>query len=135
MIKKFHHLGIAVKDLDKAIAFFGKIYGTKLIWRAAYADQKFETVLVGTGELRFELLAPLDQGSFIAKFIEDKGEGIHHISLEVDQFGEVIADFKAKGIKMMGETDTDDFKATFIHPQGTFGVLTEVIEPKGGWGL
>lgn len=135
MIKKFHHLGIAVKDLDKAIAFFGKIYGTKLIWRAAYADQKFETALVGTGELRFELLAPLDQGSFIAKFIEDKGEGIHHISLEVDQFGEVIADFKAKGIKMMGETDTDDFKATFIHPQGTFGVLTEVIEPKGGWGL
>lgn len=134
VIKGFNHIAVAVRDLEKAMAFFEKTYGTEVIWRAAYEDQKFETALVGAGDLRFELLAPIGQGGFIAKFIEDKGEGIHHMSLEVDQFGEVIADFKAKGLKVMGEADTDDFKAAFIHPQGNFGILTEVIEPKGGWG-
>jgi methylmalonyl-CoA/ethylmalonyl-CoA epimerase len=134
MIKKFHHAGIAVKDLEKAISSFGKIFGTRLIWRAVYEDQKFETALVGNGDLRFELLASLGSESFITKFIENRGEGIHHISIEVDQFDHVIEDFMAKGLKVMGETDTEDFKATFIHPQSNLGVLTEIIEPKGGWG-
>lgn len=116
------------------MAFFETTYGTKLIWRATYEDQKFETALVGAGDLRFELLAPLGEGSFIAKFIEDKGEGIHHMSLEVGRFEETIAAFKAKGLKVMGEADTENFKAAFIHPQGNYGVLAEIIEPKGGWG-
>jgi methylmalonyl-CoA epimerase len=134
MIKKFHHIGIAVKDLEEAIAFFGKTYGTKLIWRVTYPEEKFETALVGAGDVRFELLAGLGADSFIVKFIEERGEGIHHLSLEIEQFDLVYEGFKEKGLKTMGKADTEDFKAAFIHPKGNFGVLTEIIEPKGEWG-
>lgn len=133
-MKKFHHIGIAVKDLEDAIAFFHKAYGTELIWRAVYEEEKFETALVGTGDLRFELLSGLGADSFIKKYVEDRGEGIHHVSIEVDHFEQVREALKEKGLKMMQKTDTKDFKATFIHPKGNLGVLTEIIEPKDAWG-
>jgi methylmalonyl-CoA epimerase len=134
VIKGFNHVGIAVKDLTNAIAFFEKVYGARLVWQETCLEEKFETALVAVGHLRFELLSSLDPDSLVSKFIESRGEGIHHMSLEVEQFGEVIADLKEKGLTVMAETDTKDFKAAFIHPQGNFGVLTEIIEPKGGWG-
>ena len=133
MIKRFNHVGIAVKDLDKAVAFFEEVYGARLIGRDRYEDQQFETAMVGIGEMRLELIASLDPGSFIAGFIKEQGDGIHHMSLEVDQFEQVIDDFKAKGLKVLGETDNANFKAAFIHPQGNLGILTEIVEPKRGW--
>jgi methylmalonyl-CoA/ethylmalonyl-CoA epimerase len=134
VIKKCNHVGIAVKDLDKALAFFEKTYGTRLIRRDRYEEQQFESALVGIGELKLELLAGLHPGSLVNRFIENRGEGLHHLSLEVDRFDDVITAFKAQGLKVMGETDTRDFKAAFLHPQGNLGILTEIIEPKGGWG-
>ena len=131
MIKKFNHIGIAIKDLDKTIEFFEKTYGAKLLWRKKYDDQKIESAFVSIGEAKFELTASLEPGSVIARFIESRGEGIHHVSLEVDQFEEVIKELKAKGSRVMAEAETENFKAAFIHPQGNFGVLTEIIEPKG----
>jgi len=131
VIKKFNHVGIAVKDLDRTVEFFEKTYGAKLLWRKKFEDQKIESAFVAIGEARFELTASLEPESVIAKFIESRGEGIHHVSLEVDQFDQVIKEFKAKGSRVMAEADTEDFKAAFIHPQGNFGVLTEIIEPKG----
>jgi methylmalonyl-CoA/ethylmalonyl-CoA epimerase len=132
MIKNFNHVGIAVKDLDKAMAFFEDVYGARLIRRDRYEEQLFETAMVGIGEMHLELIASLDPGSFIADFIKDRGDGIHHMSLEVDQFEQVIDDFKAKGLKVLGETDNANFKAAFIHPQGNLGILTEIVESKPG---
>jgi methylmalonyl-CoA/ethylmalonyl-CoA epimerase len=134
MIKRFNHVGIAVRDLNAAMAFFEEIYGARLIRRDRYEDEQFETALVGIGDTHLELIASLAPGSFIAGFIEKRGEGIHHMSLEVDRFEEVIKDFREKGLQIMGVTDTAGFQAAFIHPQGNLGVLTEIIEPKGGWG-
>jgi len=131
MIKRFNHVGIAVKDLGRAVDFFKKTYGATLLSRTTYEDQKIESAFVAVGEAYFELTASLDPQSVIAKFIESRGEGIHHVSLQVDQFDEVIKELKAKGSRVMAEADTEDFKAAFIHPQGNFGVLTEIIEPKG----
>ena len=131
MIKKFNHVGIAVKNIDRAVEFFEKTYGAKLLWRKKFEDQKIESAFVAIGKAQFELTASLEPGSVISKFIENRGEGIHHVSLEVDQFDQVIKEFKAKGLRVMAEADTEDFKAVFIHPQGNFGVLTEIIEPKG----
>ncbi|MBW2368178.1 MAG: VOC family protein [Deltaproteobacteria bacterium] len=133
MIKGFNHVGVAVKDLDKAMAFFHEVYGMRLIRRDKYEDQPFETALVGIGEMRLELIASLDSESFIADFIKDRGEGVHHMSLEVDQFEQIIKNFRDKGLKVLGETDHDNFKAAFIHPQGNLGILTEIVEPKRGW--
>jgi methylmalonyl-CoA epimerase len=134
VLKRFNHVGIAVRDLEGAIAFFEKIYGARLIRRDTYEDQQFETALVSIGELKFELLAGLHAESLVSRFIQGRGEGLHHLSLEVDRFEEVLAAFKASGLTVMGETDTRDFKAAFLHPQGNLGVLTEIIEPKEGWG-
>jgi methylmalonyl-CoA epimerase len=131
MIKKFNHVGIAVKDLDRTVEFFEKTYGAKILSRKKFDDQKIESAFLSIGQARLELTASLEPESVIAKFIENRGEGIHHISLEVDEFDQVIKEFKAKGLRVMAEADTKDFKAAFIHPQGNFGVLTEIIEPKG----
>ena len=131
MIKKFNHVGIAVKDLDRTVEFFEKTYGAEILWRKKFYDQKIESAFVSIGEARFELTASLEPESVIAKFLENRGEGIHHVSLEVDKFDQVIKEFKAKGLRVMAEADTKDFKAAFIHPQGNFGVLTEIMEPKG----
>lgn len=133
MIRKFNHVGIAVKDLDKAVAFFGDVYGTRLVRRDRYEDELFETALVETGDMCLELIAGLAPESFIAQFIQDRGEGIHHMSLEVDQFEQVVQDLKAKGLKVLGQTENEHFKACFIHPKGNLGILTEIIEPKPGW--
>lgn len=132
MINKINHVGIAVKDLDSSIEFFEKTYGASLVCRMRYEDQKIESAFMAIGEARFELTASLEAQSVIDKFIETKGEGIHHISLEVTEFDEVIKDFKAKGLWVISEAETEDFKAAFIHPQSNFGVLTEIIEPKIG---
>jgi len=77
-----------------------------------------------------ELLASLEPQSIIDKFIESRGEGVHHVSLEVDQFDQVIEEIKVKGLRVISEADTEDFKAAFIHPQSNFGVLTEIVQPK-----
>ena len=133
MIKKFNHVGIAVKDLDRTVAFFKKTYGAKLVWRKKFEDQKIESVFISIGESKFELTASLEPESVIAKFIENRGEGIHHVSLEVDQFDQMIKEFKAKGLRVMADADTKVFKAAFIHPQSNFGILTEIIETKHDW--
>ena len=130
MIKKINHVGIAVKDLDKAIEFFQQTYGAKVIHREKFEDQKMESALISIADARFELLGSLGPQGLIAKFIETRGEGMHHVSLEVDQFDQVIKDFKAKGLRIISEADTDKFKAAFIHPQSNFGMLTEIVQPK-----
>jgi methylmalonyl-CoA/ethylmalonyl-CoA epimerase len=130
MIKRFNHVGVAVRNLEQAVDFFQKTYGAKLVWRKKFEDQKIESALISIGEAQLELSASLEPQSVIDKFIERRGEGIHHVSFEVDHFDQVIEDIKAKGLKVISEADTEDFKAAFIHPQSSFGVLTEIIEPK-----
>jgi methylmalonyl-CoA/ethylmalonyl-CoA epimerase len=130
MIKRFHHVGIAVRDLDKAIQFFEETYGAKLQFRRILKDQKIETAFVAMGDARFELSSSLDPQSVIGRFIETKGEGIHHVSLEVDDFNKAMEAIKGKGLRVLLETDAENFKAAFVHPKSMFGVLTEIIETK-----
>lgn len=130
MIKKINHVGIAVKNLDRAVEFFQETYGAKLVGRKKFDDQKMESALISIAEAQFELLASLEPQSLIDKFIESRGEGVHHVSLEVDQFDQVIEEIKAKGLRVISEADTEDFKAAFIHPQSNLGMLTEIVQPK-----
>jgi methylmalonyl-CoA epimerase len=133
MIKRFNHVGIAVKDIDRAVEFFEKTYSAEVLWRRKYEDQKIESALIAVGEARFELSAGLEPQSVISRFIESRGEGIHHVSLEVEQFGDVIEGLKSQGLKVLAEADTKDFKAAFIHPASNFGALMEIMEPKDDW--
>jgi methylmalonyl-CoA/ethylmalonyl-CoA epimerase len=131
VIEKLNHVGIAVKDLEKTIASFEQVFGAKLVSKTAYKDEKFMSALMTIGEAHFEILASSEPGSMIDKFIEDRSEGIHHLSLQVENFDEVIKDFKVKGLKVIGEVNMPGFKAAFIHPANNFGMLMEIVEPKG----
>ena len=128
MIKGFNHVGIAVKNLDEAVKFFEKTYNARLITRTQYEDQLLESALLQVGDAKLELLGSLTSKGFIAQFIRERGEGIHHISLDVDQFEKVVQEFKSKGLEVLGETENENFKACFIHPKGNYGVLTELVE-------
>ena len=131
MIKKINHVGIAVRDLDKAIRFFEETYDAKLLWRKVFEEQKLESAFISMGEAHFEVSSSLDPQGVIGKFVESKGEGIHHISLEVDNIDDVVKELKGKGLTVIGESATEDFKIAFVHPQNNFGVLMEIVEPKG----
>jgi methylmalonyl-CoA/ethylmalonyl-CoA epimerase len=130
MIKSLNHVGIAVKDLEKTLAFFESNFGAKTISKTVFHDQKFISAIVAMGEARFEVLASCEKGSMIDKYIEARTEGIHHVSLQVDDFEEMIRDCRAKGLKVIGEVDMPEFKAAFIHPANNFGVLMEIVELK-----
>ncbi len=130
MIQGINHVGVAVKNLDDAVAFLQNVYGGVLISRTVYESERFESALVRVGGARIELLAGTDSSGLIAKFVGKRGEGIHHVSLQVDQFDDTLRDLKTKGLRVISEADTKEFKAAFIHPSGNLGVLTEIIEPK-----
>jgi methylmalonyl-CoA epimerase len=131
VISKLNHVGIAVKDLEKTVALFEQAFGAKLISKTAYEAEKFVSAVMNIGEAQFEILASLESGSMIDKHIEARGEGLHHVSLQVDHFDESIEHFRVNGLKVIGEADMADFKAAFIHPASNFGILIEVVEPKG----
>lgn len=134
MFENVHHVGMAIHNIEQSLDYFKSVFGARALWQSRMEDQKFETVLIAFGAIKIELLGSLEPKSFIDRFIETRGEGIHHVSIQVSDFDHTIADFKEKGLKIIGATDTDDFKAAFIHPQSMIGMLTEIIEPKGRWG-
>ncbi|MFH1626476.1 MAG: methylmalonyl-CoA epimerase [Pseudomonadota bacterium] len=134
MIKKINHVGVAVKDLDKAVTVFENTFGAKVLFRKVFDDQKLESAMVSMGENRFELSQTTDPDGVIGKFIENRGEGIHHVSLQVEDIEKAIAHFEKQGLKVVGKgtRGSGGNKISFLHPKDIFGVLIEIIEPVEG---
>ena len=134
MIKKINHVGVAVKDLDKAVALFENAFGAEVIFRKVFDSQKLESAMVSMGENRFELSQTVDPDGVIGKFIDAKGEGVHHVSLEVEDIEEAILCFEKLGLKVVGKgtRGSGGNKICFLHPKDIFGVLVEIIEPVQG---
>ncbi|MBI4620838.1 MAG: methylmalonyl-CoA epimerase [Desulfobacterales bacterium] len=134
MIKKINHVGVAVKDLDKAVSLFENAFGAKVIFRKVFEDQKLESAMVSMGENRFELSQTIDPDGVMGKFIESRGEGIHHVSLQVEDMEKAIAHFENQGLKVVGKgtVGSGGNKICFLHPKDIFGVLIEIIEPAKG---
>ena len=131
MLKKINHLGIAVKSLDAAIPFYRDQLGMTFEGTEEVAEQKVKVAFLQIGESRIELLEPTADDSPIAKFLEKKGEGVHHTAYEVDDIDAVLADLKAKGIRLIDETPrrgAHNSLIAFIHPKATGGVLTEICQ-------
>ena len=130
MIEKLAHVGVAVKDIDEGIAFFKEKFGAQLD-TSHVADGKMNfglhiSAVVKVGELAFELMQPTQEGvGPVGKFIAEKGEGLHHISLKVDKFATAKAEFEGKGLKVMGEMGG---VMAFIHPKTCKGMLVEFTE-------
>jgi methylmalonyl-CoA/ethylmalonyl-CoA epimerase len=129
-IKKIAHLGVAVKDLDKAIEFFTKGLELDLTHTEDYQGMRIGFVPVG--ESSVELLADVSGSSAIVKFLEKNGEGIHHIAFEVDDINQALAELKEKGVKLIDETPrlgAHGMTIAFLHPKASHGILMELVQP------
>jgi methylmalonyl-CoA epimerase len=130
-IRKISHIGIAVKDLYEAIDLYTNKFGLEVQAVEEIEDQKVKAAFIPVGESRIELLQSTDQEGPIAKFIDKRGEGIHHIALEVDAIQETSRRLKLNGIRLVDEkprTGADRTKIVFLHPGSTKGVLLELCE-------
>ncbi|MCP4682278.1 MAG: hypothetical protein GY864_08080 [Desulfobacterales bacterium] len=129
MIEGLAHVGVAVKDIDEGIKFFAEKFGAELD-TSKKDDGKFDfglhiSAIVKVGTLAFELMQPTQEGvGPVGKFVAEKGEGLHHISLKVDKYADAKTDFEGKGLKVIGEMGV----MAFIHPKTCKGMLTEFTE-------
>lgn len=133
MMNKIEHLGIAVKDLETAISLYEKLLGTPCYKKEEVASEGVITAFFKTGENKIELLGATNSESPIAKFIDKKGEGIHHIAFDVDDIYAEMERLKNEGFQLINEKPKDgaDNKLIcFLHPKGTNGVLIELCQEK-----
>jgi methylmalonyl-CoA/ethylmalonyl-CoA epimerase len=130
MFNKVHHIGIVVKDMDAAIALYEKS-GAKLLGREPSADGKVDLAMLDLGGDLIEPLAPIHRESNISKFIEQRGEGLHHVAYEVDDIKAEMARLKNEGLELIDETPRPGFMGhiiAFIQPKSSMGTLWELVE-------
>jgi len=136
MIKKIDHLGIAVKSLDQAVAYYEKALGLKCEHREEVASQKVRTAYFTVGEVHIELLEPTSPDSPVAKFLEKNPEGgVHHVAFATDDIKGQLVQAAGAGCRLIHAEPIDgagNKLVAFLHPKSTFGVLTEFCTPKGG---
>ena len=131
-ISHIEHLGIAVKSLDEAIPYYEQVLGFKCYAIEEVADQKVKTAFFKVGQTKIELLEPTSEDSAVAKFIEKRGEGIHHLAFAVeDGVANALAEVEAKEVKLIDKAPrkgAEGLNIAFLHPKSTLGVLTELCE-------
>lgn len=127
--KGLEHVAIAVKDLDAAVHYYVHVLGFAPPELEVVAEQKVRTAIFGHGMGRIELICPTDASSGVAKFLEKRGEGLHHICVEVDDLVATLAELKAKGAALIDQVPkigAGGAQVAFVHPKGAHGVLTEL---------
>lgn len=127
---KINHIGIAVSDMESALKFWQDAMGLNLDHTEEVESQKVKVAFLPVGESEVELLKPTSDDTGVAKFLAEKGGGIHHLCIEVDNITEKLAELKAKGIRLINEEPTvlPGRKMAFVHPKATGGVLLELYE-------
>jgi methylmalonyl-CoA/ethylmalonyl-CoA epimerase len=122
------HIGIAVKNLDEAIKYYEEVLGLKCYAIEEVADQKVKTAFFMVGQTKLELLESTDPEGPVGKFIEKKGEGIHHLAFAMEDVSKSLKDAADKGVRLIDEQPrkgAEGLNIGFLHPKSTFGVLTE----------
>jgi methylmalonyl-CoA/ethylmalonyl-CoA epimerase len=128
-ISHIEHIGIAVQNLEEAIAYYQDVLGLSCYAVEEVADQKVKTAFFKVGETKIELLESTDPEGPIGKFIEKKGQGVHHIAFAVDGVTEALKDVEEKGIQLIDKVSrkgAEGLNIGFLHPKSTIGVLTEL---------
>jgi methylmalonyl-CoA/ethylmalonyl-CoA epimerase len=131
MYKRLTHIGIAVRDLDHSTTLFSKLLGEPVDHVEQVSDQHVKAAFFRIGDAGVELLEPTTTDSPIARFIEKRGEGVHHLSFEVDSIDSEIARLKQEGFRLIDEMPrqgADGYRIAFLHPKSTNGVLIEISE-------
>ncbi|MEN6452859.1 MAG: methylmalonyl-CoA epimerase [Prolixibacteraceae bacterium] len=128
-ISHIEHIGIAVNSLEEAIPYYENVLGLKCYAIEEVADQKVKTAFFMVGQTKIELLESTDPEGPIGKFLENKGQGIHHLAFAVDNATEALKSVEAKGVRLIDKTSrkgAEGMNIGFLHPKATLGVLTEL---------
>jgi methylmalonyl-CoA epimerase len=135
MLDRIDHVGVAVEDLDAAIALYGGTFGMPLVHRETVEEQGVEAVLLDVGDGHVELLAPLGPETPVGKFLERKGAGLHHVAYAVADIDATLAKLKEEGVELIDSeprTGIRGSRVAFVHPRATGSVLTEIVQPAEG---
>ncbi len=128
-ISHIEHIGIAVKSLDEAIPYYENMLGLKCYAIEEVAEQKVKTAFFQVGQTKIELLESTDPEGPVGKFIEKKGQGVHHLAFAVDNVNESLNELGEKGVQLIDKTSrkgAEGLNIGFLHPKATMGVLTEI---------
>lgn len=129
MIKGISHLGVAVKDLEEAREFYRNVFGLESADPIIGGDGTIKVSMVDVGNVIIELLQPIGNEGVMAKFLEKRGEGFHHICYEVGDIEHEVKSAKSKGLEILGDIRPGaEGQTAFLHPRGTHGVLVEFVE-------
>ncbi len=135
MFAQIDHVGVAVEDLDAAIALHERTYGLALAHREVVEEQGVEAVLLDVGASHVELLRPLQPDTAVGRFLASRGPGLHHVAYRVDDIDAALDALRDRGLQLIDETPRvgiRDSRVAFVHPRSTGGVLTEIVQPAEG---
>jgi methylmalonyl-CoA/ethylmalonyl-CoA epimerase len=134
MLGRIDHIGIAVRDLDEAIRVYERRLGLRSIGRERLEREGIEIAMIPIGESRIELITPLHPGSTVEKFLQDRGEAVHHVAYATDDVAASLKHAGAAGAQLLDEAPRAGAHGTrigFVHPKSVCGVLTEFVEADG----
>ena len=129
-VSGIHHVGVAVADLDEAVATWGRLFGAEVEVRETVEDQGVETALLRVGDGRIELLASLEADTPVGKFLDRQGPGMHHVAFEVEDVAAELERLAAGGAELIDERPRPGLEGrevAFVHPHATGGVLAELV--------
>jgi methylmalonyl-CoA/ethylmalonyl-CoA epimerase len=132
VFRRIDHIGIAVADLEAAIAVHQEIYGMAMAHRETVVEQGVEAVLFDVGENHVELLRPLADDTPVGRFLERRGPGLHHVAYQVGDIDAALAELREEGVRMIDSaprTGIRGSRVAFVHPSASASVLTELVEP------
>jgi methylmalonyl-CoA epimerase len=130
MIHKIAHIGVAVKNLEEVEKLYSQVLGLPIVGREVHPDNRVS--FIPLGDTAIELLESVKPDGAIARHIEKRGEGIHHIALEVDNIEKALEELKGKGLVLIDQKPrkgAHNSRIAFLHPKNTYGVLLELVEP------
>ena len=126
------HVGVAVADLDAAIALYRDTYGMALVHRETIESQGVDAALLDVGESHVELLAPLGEDTPVGRFLAKRGPGLHHVAYRVDDVAATLDTLRSAGLRLIDEAPRGGIRGShvaFLHPSASGGVLTEIVQP------
>jgi methylmalonyl-CoA/ethylmalonyl-CoA epimerase len=132
VFQRIDHIGVAVADLDAALALHERTYGMPVAHRETVTEQGVEAVLLDVGENHVELLRPLADDTPVGRFLASRGPGLHHVAYRVDEIEAALARMRERGVRLIDEVPRIGLRGSrvaFVHPSASGGVLTELVEP------
>ncbi len=134
MFRRIDHIGVAVEEIEPALELWREHFQMEVVHREIVEEQGVEAVLLDVGENHVELLAPLDRDTPVGRFLAKRGAGLHHVAYQVSDIDATLALLRQAGLPLIDEqprTGIRSSRVAFLHPRGTAGVLTEIVEPAG----